>query len=174
MKITVLFLLLLFFVAPCAGQQVCTLELKDAPVLFGLRLGMSEEQVGEIFKKELKFKPKKKSERTFFENFIKKPAPAILHGVRALYLRFAEHKLYQIEIFYENREEWQTLADFIGSILAAQNFQTASWTNVKGRNTAKCANFTVVADKILNPRIELTDDPTLSKLLEARQKQPSK
>lgn len=176
MKIIVLFFLLMFLVAAsCAAQQPCKLELKDAPSFFNLKLGMTEEEVREVFGKQLKFKLKKKAqERTFFQNFIKEAPPAILPGVRALYLRFVERRLYQIEIFYENRSEWQTLSDFTGSIAARQNFPEEWWSNARSRANIKCVDFAVVADKVLNPRLEITDRASQVKLAEIRQKQTSK
>ena len=173
MKNRILFFLMLFsFVVPCAAQQTCQLELKDAPSFFNLKLGMTEEQVRDEIGKELKFKPKKKSkERTFFQNFITKPPPVILPNVRALYLRFSSHRLYQIEIFYENRPEWQTLAEFTSSLAATNHFPNALWTIGADKAEVKCVNFTLFADNVLNPRIELTDDAANTKVLEARKKQ---
>ena len=173
MKTTIMFFLMLFFLAtPCAAQKACQLEFKDGPSFLNLKLGMTEEQVRDQFGKELKFKPKKKSkERTFFQNFITKPPPAILPGVRALYLRFFNRKIYQIEIFYENRPDWQTLTEFTRSLAENQNFSDALWIIGADKAEVKCVDFTLIADKVLNPRIELTDDATSAKALEARKKQ---
>lgn len=171
MKITIWFVLLLVTANASAAQEKCGLDVNNAPALFSLRLGMSEEEVRQIFGKELKFKPKKKpSERTFFQNFIAKPPPAILPGVRALYLRFFNHRIYQIEIFYENRAEWQTLAEFTSSLATNQNFPNAFWTFKTGAAEIKCFDFTIVADQVLNPRIELTDETSRAAVLETRQK----
>lgn len=170
--IVLFFFMLLFFVVPGAAQETCRLELKDAPSFFNLKLGMTDEQVRDQFGKKLKFKPKKKTEeRTFFQNFIAHSPPAALTGVRALYLRFLNRKIYQIEIFYENRAEWQTLAGFTSSLATTQNFANALWTTVADKAEVKCVDFTLLADNVLNPRIELTDDAARTKALKARQKQ---
>lgn len=148
------------------------MEFKDAPSFFNLKLGMTDEQVRDQLGKELKFKPKKKNqERTFFQNFITKPPPAILPGVRAIYLRFLNRKIYQIEIFYENRPEWPTLTEFIRSLTANQNFSNAAWIVGADNARVECVDFTLSADKVLNPRIELTDEAASTKALAARKKQ---
>lgn len=72
------FFISIFLVAVGAAQETCELESKAAPVLLNLRLGMSPEQARSLFGKDLKVKVKKRGERTFFQNFIKKPAPSTL------------------------------------------------------------------------------------------------
>ncbi|HLM02374.1 MAG TPA: hypothetical protein VK400_15085, partial [Pyrinomonadaceae bacterium] len=95
--------LTLFLVFACAAQQqtACrSAAAKDAPGLFGLKLEMSPVAARSVLGKGLKIKNKRSGEYTFFENFIEKPAPVSLAGARAIYLRFFEGSLYQIEIFY--------------------------------------------------------------------------
>lgn len=154
MKFVILSLLFLLFVTPCPAQEECRLELKDSPALLGLRLEMSPEQAQSVFGKDLKIKVKKDGLRIFFQNFIKKPAPSSLNGVRAIYLRFFNRKLYQIEIFYEEKAEWKTLEGFVNSL----NLPASYWQITKGKAEIKCNGFTVVADNVLNPRVELTDE----------------
>lgn len=131
---------------------------------------MAPEQAQNVFGKALKIKIKKKGERTFFQNFIKKPAPDSLRGVRALYLRFFDRRLYQIEIFYEPRPDLAAL-EKIKSALATQfDFPAAEWQTKNNRAEAKCANVLLVADNILNPRIELTDEIIRAQIEESRKK----
>ena len=172
MKTTILFLLMILASAiHCSAQQTCLLEIKDAPKFFNLKLGMTEAEVRDLYGKELKFKPKKKGlERTFFQNYINKLPPADLAGVRALYLRFFNHKIYQIEIFYVNRAEWPTLTEFIRSLAAKNNYPNEFWTINPGAAKAKCFGFTLLADQVLNPRIELTDETGRAEILKSRTK----
>ncbi len=172
MKTTILFLLVMFpSVIYGAVQQTCQSEIKDAPTFFYLKLGMTEEEVRDAYGKELKFKPKKKGrERTFFQNFISKPPPPSLAGVRALYLRFFDHKIYQLEVFYENRAEWPTLAEFTRLLAVENNFSNEFWTIKTGEAEVKCPGFTLFADQVLNPRIELTDETGRTEVLKSRQK----
>ncbi len=150
---------------PCAAQENCDLSNTS---LLGLRLGMLPEQARSVFGKDLKVKVKKKGQRTFFQNFIKKPAPNSLNGVRAIYLRFFDGRLYQIEIFYENRSDWQTLENFTGDFSAKANLP--AWKIENGKAEIICGGFSIVADRILNPRIELTDETIRAQIDESREK----
>ncbi len=132
------------------------MEIADAPILLGLRLGMSPKEAKNVFGGKLKIKVKK--EGTFFQNYIDKKSPSFLPNVRALYLRFFEAKLYQIEIFYKPQTEKQTLAGFINRLDTRLNLPPDLWTNEYGQATLNCNTFSLVADNVLNPRVELTDE----------------
>jgi hypothetical protein len=93
------FLFSLVLAVNVAAQENCELTSKTALLLLNLQIEMSPEQTQAVFGRELKIKIKKRGERTFFQNYIKKPASGSLTGVRALYLRFFDRRLYQIEIF---------------------------------------------------------------------------
>lgn len=163
MKAFVLILIFLVGSIPCAAQEIC--DLSNAPLL-GLRLGMSPEQARGVFGRDLKVKVKKKGQRTFFQNFIKKPAPDSLSGVRAIYLRFFDGRLYQIEIFYENHADAQTLENFTGNFSARTNLP--AWKIENGRAEITCGEFSIIADRVLNPRIELTDETIRARVEEIR------
>jgi len=148
----------IFLVAVCAAQATCELESKTAPILLNLRLGISPEQARSVFGKDLKVKVKKRGERTFFQNYIKKPAPASLNGVRALYLRFFDGGLYQIEIFYEPKPNLKTLADLTDLLSAQLDLSADDWKIENKQARIICVAASLVADNILNPRIELTNE----------------
>ncbi|MGC2236913.1 MAG: hypothetical protein WA584_12180 [Pyrinomonadaceae bacterium] len=170
MKPLVLILLFLCLNVVGAAQDLCVLESKTAPVLLNLKLQMSPEQAQSVLGRDLKIKIKKSGERTFFQNFIEKKAPQTLPGVRALYLRFFDRKLYQIEIFYENRSDWRTLEDFTAHVSENLNLSASSWQTAKGRSEIKCAAVSLVADNVLNPRIEMTDEMIRARVEAIRQK----
>lgn len=150
------FIFLLLF-APCVAQEPCGLKLNQSPAVQGLRLEMPPEQVRSILGLKVKVS-KKTGEGVFFQNFIKDAPPASLKGVRAIYLRFFNRKLYQIEIFYESRFDIKTVEQFTASLSKNLNLPASAWQNVKGRQEIKCDGFTIIADNVLNPRVELTDD----------------
>lgn len=162
---TFVLILLLFCSLPCAAQENCDLSNTS---LLGLNLGMSSEQTASVFGRDLKVKVKKKGQRTFFQNFINKPAPNSLSGVRAIYLRFFDGGLYQIEIFYENRSSSQTLENFIGGFPANTNLP--AWKIENGKAEIICGEFSIIADRILNPRIELTNETIRAQIDESREK----
>jgi hypothetical protein len=168
-------LFLLLFAASCAAQtnDVCNLNLNEAPALFNLRLGMSPEDVQAAFGRDLKIKIKKNRNRVFFQNFVKEPAPQILSSVRALYLRFFDRKLYDIEIFYEDKPEIKTAEDFTRYLSATLKLPDL-WQDERNKQTINCADFSIFADKILNPRVELVDRATTVKAEEFLEKQKKK
>ena len=155
------FLIILFalgFAGFVTAQTICDLTSKSAPLALNLQIGMSPEQTQAIFGKALKIKIKKNGERTFFQNYIKKPAPEPLRGVRALYLRFFDRRLYQIEIFYEPRTELNSL-ETVTNVLSGQfDLSSENWQMKNNRAEIKCGEISLVTDYILNPRIELTDE----------------
>ena len=171
-----LFFFLFFTAATCAAQNidVCDLKSNESPALFNLRLGMSPEDVQTVFGRDLKIKIKKNGNKVFFQNFIKEPAPPVLSGVRALYLRFFDRRLYDIEIFLEDRSEIKTLEDFTNYLSATLRLSN-SWHEERSKQTINCADFRVFADKILNPRVELVDNAIAAKaeefLLEQQKKE---
>lgn len=163
-----LVLIALVFAANAYAQTDCGLA--NTPTLINLKLGASPAEVKNIFGKSVKFKVKNKGDRTFFQNYIEKPAPEILRGVRAFYLRFLDGRLYQIEVFYEARADWQTLAAFAADFAARSNFDRAVWQTDLKKSVIECADFTLVADKILNPRLQLTDKITFETAMARRVK----
>lgn len=154
--------------AVCAAQQPCELASKPAPLVLNLRIGMSPAEAQAIFGKDLKIKIKKAGERTFFQNFIKNPAPDSLRGVRALYLRFFDRRLYQIEIFYEPRADLTTLEAVADALATQLNFPISDWRIENNRARIVCGETSLVADYVLNPRIELTDETVRAKIKESR------
>ncbi len=159
MKIA-LFLIFLFVSNVAAQTQNCDLPILDAPKLLGLRLGMSPREAKNVFGGKLKIKVKK--EGTFFQNYIEKKPPPFLLNVRALYLRFFEAKLYQIEIFYAPQNKRKTLAEFIGQLDVKLNLPNL-WENEYGQAELNCKTFSLIADNVLNPRIQLTDEAIFSR-----------
>lgn len=172
MKLICLFLFIFSFFAPSAAQEICVLS--DSPHLLGLRLNMSPEQAQSVFGKDLKIRVRKNSEKTIFENYIEKPPPASLSGIRALYLRFIDRRLYQIEIFYEETPAIKTLRDFTASLSARLDFPASAWQEEENKAIVNCGQFTLVAFKTLNPRIELTDETARAKVEAIRQEASQK
>ena len=163
-------LFLFVFAVACAAQNACDLSSKTAPLFLNLKLKMSPAEARNIFNSTLKIKIKKRGERTFFQNFIKRRAPETLRGVRALYLRFYNLQLYQIEIFYEPRADLKTLDDIKNALAAQLNFPAAGWQTKNNRVEIKCGETSLAADNVLNPRIELTDETVRAEIERQREK----
>ena len=169
-KLVSVILFSLMFVIVGIAQANCDLQSKTAPLLLKLQIGMSPEQTRAVFGKALKIKIKKKGARTFFQNYIKKPAPVSLDGVRALYLRFLDRRLYQIEIFYEPRQDLKTLEEITNTLSSQLNLPVPDWQIKNNRIEIKCGEISLVADNILNPRVELTDETVRLQVEAAREK----
>lgn len=170
---------LIFFAAVFAVAQPqqqpppCDLTARSSALLLDLRAGMSPAEAQAAIGRDLKIKIKKAGERTFFQNFIKRRAPASLNAARAIYLRFFDRKLYQIEIFYEPRFDLNTLAEVTDRLAADLNFAAANWTIENNRARIVCGEISLVADLILNPRVELTDE-TIRRAVEEKRKKDEK
>jgi hypothetical protein len=164
------FLLILFGAFCAAAQSAPECALADAPRLLNLRLGMSPTEVRSVFGKDPKIKVKTKGDRTFFQNYINKRPPATLLNVTALYLRFLDGRLYQIEVFYNNQQDAPTLEAFARHLSARINLpQNLNWQFAAGKAAIDCGAFRLTADKPVNPRVELTDTARLAEA-EARRK----
>lgn len=150
--------LILVFAAFSAAQETCILSAENAPSLFNLKLGNTPEQARNILNRKFKIKNKRKGEYTFFQNYIKKDSPAVVGGIRAFYLRFFDGKLYQIEFFYEPQNRFGTLEDFVRFQTSNLNLPPTLWKIEYGIAEIDCGGFSIEADKVLNPRIEITDE----------------
>lgn len=139
-----------------AQTENCRLTLSDAPALRGFRLGMSPAEARRVSGGKLKIKIKR--EGSFFGYFIKDRPPTFLSDVRALYLRFFDGKLFQIEIFYQPSATAQTLDEFIAQTSSQMNLLPNLWMRKQNRAVIDCTEFSIVADSVLNPRVELTDE----------------
>jgi hypothetical protein len=140
-----------------AAQEPCQKDLAEAPAVFGLKLGMTFEQMRGVLGPAIKLKPKKSGEGSYFENFIDRPSPGSLAGVRAMYLRVFNNKIYEIEIFYENNGKPVRLEDFITRLSPELALPTPLWKVTSGSGTIDCKAFTIKADVPLNPRLQITD-----------------
>jgi hypothetical protein len=158
-KLSVIISVLLFAIISNA-QQKCELTLTQAPTLQNLKLEMSPSEANNALGKSLKVKVKPQGQQTFFKNYINKKAKGNLTGIRAIFLRFYEGKLYQIELFYEQDYRWQNLEDLLKDYSARNDFPVNFWQTEYGYASANCTGFSLNADYILNPHIQITNDAT--------------
>ncbi len=165
-----IFVFIFAFAAIANAQNNCEFSAANAPLLLNLRLGMLPEEVQSAFGKSLKIKIKKNDGRVFFQNYIKNPAPAALNNIRALYLRFYDRRLYQIELFYEPRPDLPNLESITQTLAAQMNFSPESWQIKNAYATTFCKETSLKVDNILNPHIELTNETTRRFVEEKRKK----
>lgn len=164
-KSAIVFSLLAALPFAARAQEACGWTNKTASIILNLRLGMTTEEAQTALGKDLKIKLKAKGDYRFFQNYIDKNPPPGLRGVRALYLRFFERRLYQIEIFY-NEDFSPALENFAARLAAQLNFSPSEWIYENKRALIRCGENSLAADYVLNPRVELTDETALSKVSE--------
>lgn len=172
MKIIFTLFLFLVFSFTVAAQDSCPFT--NSPAVLNLKLNMSPEEVQNVVGNSLKIKVKTEKEKNIFQNYIKESPPASLTNVRAIYLRFFDRRLYQIEVFYEEKPSIKTLEDFTGSLSAKWNFPASAWERREIKSVVNCGDFSIVAMKILNPKIELTDETARAKVEAKREKKSEK
>jgi hypothetical protein len=164
-KSAIVFWLLAVMVSASRAQENCAWTNQTADIILNLRLGMTTEEAQAALGKDLKIKLNPKGDYRFFQNYIDKNPPPKLRGVRALYLRFFERKLYQIEIFY-NEEFSPTLENFAARLAAQLDFPASEWIYENKKAEIRCGENSLAADYVLNPRVELTDETILAKVSE--------
>jgi len=170
-KSLLLFLLMLVFAVAAAAQDSAECAVSEPPRLLGLRLGMTPPEVRSVFGRDLRVRVKTEGDRTFFQNYVKNKPPARLSGVKALYLRFLDGRLYQIEVFYDELSNAPTLETFAARLSSEMNFPASvDWNFADNKASLDCGAFTVVADQPVNPRVELTDTARLAEAVARRKK----
>jgi hypothetical protein len=85
-------------------------------------------------------------------------------------LRFFDRRLYQIEIFYEPQQGLRTLEDVANTLSSQLNFPISEWKIKNNRAEIICGETSLVADNVLNPRIELTDEIVRANIEQLREK----
>jgi len=170
MRFILVILSILFFSSLAVAQEECKLTLSEAPTLLNLRLGMTVGEVNSVLGGDLKVKVKTEGERTFFKNYIKKPAKGSLTGIRAVYLSFLEGRLYQAELFYEEDYRWPDLDSLLRSYSSDAAFSYDFWKVKNGYARARCDGFSLDADRVLGAHIQLTDDASMARVEELRKK----
>lgn len=166
-KIVLIFLLL--FSSSAYAQENCVSIQQTSEVLLNLKLGMTVDEVNQKFG-SLKIRIKNDNDYRFFQNYIDKKPPRELSGVRAIYLRFFEKKLYQIEIFYEENKYPSEIKSFTETISNQLNLPVSDWKFANRQAVLNCGETSLTADYQLNPRIELTNETIRKRIAELNKK----
>jgi hypothetical protein len=164
MRFISIFLVLLIVLTSDSYAQ-CDLVIEDSPKMVGLRLGMTAAEANVALGRAAKVKVKKDGQYSYFKSYLKKgKSKGVLTGARAFYVRFYKKRLYQIEIFYHRDHRWSNLESLISDYSTESAFPFQFWAIRHGYAKAKCDGFTVKADYILNPHLEISDTGVLAKL----------
>lgn len=154
-KIAVIFLFIFSFSA--YSQENCVSIQQTSQILLNLKLGMTVDEVNQRFG-NFKIKIKNNDDYRFFQNYIDRKPPKNLNGVRTIYLRFFEKRLYQIEIFYEENKYPADIKSFSEIVSNQLNLPIADWKFAHRQAVYKCAEKSLTIDYQLNPRVELTNE----------------
>ena len=138
--------------------------------MLNLRLGMTVPEVNAVIGRDLKVKIKPDGERSFFKNWIKKPAKGRLTGLRAVFFSFNAGTLYQIELFYEEDHGWADLDSMLGDFAAGKGFPREFWKVKNGYARALCDGFSLDADHVLGAHFQLTDEAVMAAVEASRKK----
>lgn len=166
-KIAVIFLLAISFSA--YSQENCVQITNTSEILLNLKLEMTVDEVNQKFG-SFKIKIKNSDDYRFFQNYIDRKPPKDLNGVRAIYLRFFNKKLYQIEVFYEENKYPTDIKNFAEIISTQLNLPIADWKFANRQGVLNCGETSIKADYQLNPRIELTNEAIRKQVDEANKK----
>lgn len=153
---------LILFSAQMQAQNSCVWISQTTPLALNLRLGMTTLEARAAVGKTPKISNKTKGDYRFFQNYIGKTPPPNLRDVRALYLRFFDGRLYQIEIFYEQAVT-PSLENFAERVAQSYGFSVPGWTREKTGVVNRCGEYSLAADYVLNPRLELTNETVLKR-----------
>lgn len=156
---------LLIFCALSASAQAgkCNLklaQLKPAPELHGLRVGMSIDQVKGLMPwveliraDDLGF-----STTSFSPDFNPQIDKTAYAGIRTVTLEFLDGKLFTIWIGFNDSFKWKTLEEFLPGMSAELGLATGVWTVDSSKPTVECDDFELTAQMIgQGPSLRLVD-----------------
>lgn len=159
---------MLFAASAVVAQDECVFDTN--PGMSGVFLDSPVSEVNTALKGDLKVKVKQNGERTFFKNWLKRPAKGRLQGVRALYLRFLDGILYQIEIFYNDGVGGNDLESFLGYVSKENGFPRDKWKVTNGYAKFSCDGFSFEADRVLNPHVQISIEAVVDEVKALRTK----
>jgi hypothetical protein len=166
-KMRILFTLSAFLltcaVFAAAQENKCPLklaQLKQAPEIYGFRIGMTLEQVKAIVPSlqpgqtdDLGF-----ATTSFSPEFNPQIDKAVYSGVRTVSLEFIDGKVFTIWIGFNSSYKWKTLDDFVPGMSAALGLPAGAWTVSSSKPTATCEDFDISASMIGGgPSLRITD-----------------
>ncbi|MBV9210646.1 MAG: hypothetical protein JOZ52_08460 [Acidobacteria bacterium] len=156
---------LLFLCALSASAQngKCSLklaQLKSAPELHGLHVGMSVDQVKGLMPwvevvraDDLGF-----STTSFSPDFNPQIDKAAYAGIRTITLEFLDGKLFTIWVGFNESFKWKTLEEFLPGMSAELGLPTGVWMPDSSKPTIECDDFELTAQMIgQGPSLRLVD-----------------
>jgi hypothetical protein len=160
--------------AVASGQPTCSAKLdqiKDTPELFGLRLGMTYEQV----KERLPLVQFGRADEigvvktTFNPHFDPRVDPKAFEAVRSISLDFLDGKLVTLWIGFEETYKWPKLDEFVNGFATALTLPP-QWPVKRMAREIVCDHFSVQASIIgSGPSIRISDELAQDTIAERRE-----
>jgi hypothetical protein len=174
-KVALVGLAALCLSAAASGQPAtCSAKLdqiKDTPELFGLRLGMTYEQVKERLPL-VQFGGADELgvvKTTFNPHFDPRVDPKSFAAVRSISLDFLDGKLVTLWIGFEETYKWPKLDEFVNGFATALNLPS-QWPIKRTARELLCDHFSVQASMIAGgPSIRITDEQAQNTIGERRE-----
>ena len=146
-------------------------QIKDTPELFGLRLGMTYEQI----KERLPLVQFGRADElgvvktTFNPHFDPRVDPKSFEAVRSISLDFLDGKLVTLWIGFEETYKWPKLDEFVNGFATALNLPS-QWPVKRTARELVCDHFSLHASIIAGgPSIRITDEEAQNTIGERRE-----
>jgi len=163
MPLAIICVLLACALAAPAQANKCALkiaELKQAPELYGFRLGMTTDQARGVVP-AIQVSPRDDigfATTSFSPDFNPKIDKAAFAGVRTVSLEFLDGKLFTLWIGFNGSYKWKTLEEFVPGMSTALGLPTGAWAVNSAKHTLECTDVQIVASMIAQgPSLRLTD-----------------
>lgn len=128
-------------IAASAQEGHCNLQLKQAPTLRGLRLGMSTEQVRAVFPKLSIPSADQNGFASALGGFSDEPGANA--GVSAIYLSFFDNRLVRFSVQYNNSVQWDSPARFSTKVSESLHLPDLWVSGNNSLRTLSCDGFEV-------------------------------
>jgi hypothetical protein len=157
-----------------AQPGTCSLkldQLKDAPELFGFRLGMNFDQVKAI-SPLIRFGPADKFgvvKTTINPHYEPRFDKTVFADVRTISLDFLDGKLVSLWIGFEETYKWPTLDEFVPNLSKSLNLP-AAWPPKRNGQQLNCEGFSLFASLIARgPSIRIADEEAQNTIAQRRE-----
>lgn len=149
------------------GRPQCTVE--NAPVIRGLKLGMSENEAAEVRGGSLEFKPDRDTwTRNAIMTFYNPTGD--FAGVNFIYLSSYNGSIFEFKVWYKNDIEWKSHREFVDNFAPKLGLPVEGWDyDVLGAKLT-CKDFEVTLDASSNGSVKVTDTRAVRQIAEDMRK----
>ncbi len=135
-------------------------QIRQAPELYGLHMGMTLDQVKALVPS---IQPGKLDDLGFSTTSFSPEFSAVIDkasyaGVRTISLEFLDGKLFTLWIGFNNSFKWKSLDEFVPGMAASLGLPAGAWSVSSLKPSVNCADFEIMASMIAGaPSLRITD-----------------